>query len=93
MTLAQPADAVRVDLHHEEVGLRAGRPDHYQPPPAGSDNRDGRWKEVTNVAKKGSGSSGGSKSSGGNYRSAKTGRYVTEKYGKSHKSTTVKESK
>jgi hypothetical protein len=38
--------------------------------------------------------SGGKKSSGGGkYRSAKTGRYVTEKYGKSHKSTTVKESK
>jgi hypothetical protein len=33
------------------------------------------------------------KSSGGHYRSAKTGRYVTEKYGKSHKSTTVKEKK
>ena len=46
------------------------------------------------MAKKGSGSSGGgSKSSGGHYRSAKTGRYVTEKYGKSHKTTTVKESK
>ena len=27
------------------------------------------------------------------YRSAKTGRYVTEKYGKSHPATTVKESK
>lgn len=27
------------------------------------------------------------------YRSAKTGRYVTKKYGKSHPSTTVKESK
>ncbi len=27
------------------------------------------------------------------YRSAKTGRYVTEKYGKRHPSTTVKESK
>jgi hypothetical protein len=31
--------------------------------------------------------------SGGHYRSAKTGRYVTPKYGKSHPSTTVKESK
>ena len=29
----------------------------------------------------------------GSYRSAKTGRYVTPKYGKSHPSTTVKESK
>lgn len=29
----------------------------------------------------------------GSYRSAKTGRYVTEKYGKSHPSKTVKESK
>jgi hypothetical protein len=38
-------------------------------------------------------SSGGSKSSRGHYRSAKTGQYVTEKYGKSHPSTTVKESK
>ena len=36
------------------------------------------------------GSSG--KSGGGKYRSAKSGRYVTKKYGKSHKSTTVKES-
>jgi hypothetical protein len=27
------------------------------------------------------------------YRSAKTGEYVTEAYGKSHPSTTVKESK
>lgn len=33
-----------------------------------------------------------SSSGGGSYRSAKTGRYVTEKYGKSHPSTTVKES-
>lgn len=33
------------------------------------------------------------RSSGGKYRSAKTGRYVTKKYGQSHKSTTVKESK
>ena len=31
--------------------------------------------------------------SGGNYRSAKTGRYVTPKYGKTHPATTVKESK
>ena len=38
-------------------------------------------------------SSGGGKSSGGKYRSAKTGRYVTKKHGQSHKSTTVKESK
>jgi hypothetical protein len=40
--------------------------------------------------------SGGSRrgsSSPGKYRSAKTGRYVTPKYGKSDKSTTVKESK
>jgi hypothetical protein len=34
----------------------------------------------------------GSKSASGNYRSAKTGRYVTKKYGTSHPSTTVKES-
>lgn len=35
---------------------------------------------------------GKSKSSNeSSYRSAKSGRYVTEKYGKSHKSTTVKE--
>jgi hypothetical protein len=31
--------------------------------------------------------------SSGPYRSAKTGRYVTPKYGKSHPATTVKESK
>jgi hypothetical protein len=31
--------------------------------------------------------------SGSDYRSAKTGRYVTEKYGKGHKSTTVKETR
>jgi hypothetical protein len=37
------------------------------------------------------GKSKSSNSSGSSYRSAKTGRYVTEKYGKSHKSTTVKE--
>jgi hypothetical protein len=42
-------------------------------------------KEVKTMAK-------GSKS-GGHYRSAKSGRYVTPKYGKSHPSTTVKESK
>jgi hypothetical protein len=30
-------------------------------------------------------------SSGSDYRSAKSGRFVTEKYGKGHKSTTVKE--
>jgi hypothetical protein len=30
---------------------------------------------------------------GGVYRSAKTGRYVTKKYGQSHPATTVKESK
>ena len=34
----------------------------------------------------------GGKSSGGHYRSAKTGRYVTTKHGKRHPSTTVKES-
>lgn len=34
-----------------------------------------------------------SKSSTPKYRSAKTGQYVTPKYGKAHKSTTVKESK
>lgn len=33
------------------------------------------------------------KSGGGKYRSAKTGRYVTEKQGKRSPSTTVKESK
>lgn len=32
------------------------------------------------------------KSTGGHYRSAKTGRYVTKKYGASHPSTTVRES-
>ena len=31
--------------------------------------------------------------SGGSYRSAKTGRYVTKAYGKSHPSTVVKESR
>lgn len=36
---------------------------------------------------KGKGSSGG----GRNYRSAKTGRYVTKKHGKRHPSTTVRE--
>jgi len=44
------------------------------------------------MARKGSSRSKGS-SGGGKYRSAKTGRYVTEKYGKGHKSATVKESK
>lgn len=29
----------------------------------------------------------------GKYRSAKTGRYVTRKYGKGHQGTTVRESK
>jgi hypothetical protein len=38
---------------------------------------------------KGKGSS--SKGSGGSYRSAETGQYVTPQYGKSHKATTVKE--
>ena len=42
------------------------------------------------AGKKGSGSG---KSGGGKYRSAKTGRYVTKKYGQGHKSTTVNESK
>lgn len=43
---------------------------------------------------KGKGSSGRKSSGGGgHYRSAKTGRYVTEKHGKTHPSTTVKESK
>ena len=37
--------------------------------------------------------SGGGKSGGGKYRSAKSGRYVTEKYGKRNPNTTVKESK
>lgn len=32
-------------------------------------------------------------SGGGKFRSAKTGRYVTSKYGKGHPDTTVKESK
>lgn len=46
------------------------------------------------AGKRGSSRSSGSRSSGGGkYRSAKTGRYVTPKYGKSHKSTTVRESK
>jgi hypothetical protein len=38
-------------------------------------------------------SKGGKSPGGSRYRSAKTGRYVTEKYGKSHPNTTVKESK
>ena len=45
---------------------------------------------------KGSKSSGGKKSSGGSggkYRSAKSGRYVTKKHGESSPSTTVRESK
>jgi hypothetical protein len=33
----------------------------------------------------------GSSGSGHNYRSSKTGRFVTPKYGKSHPSTTEKE--
>ena len=45
------------------------------------------------MAGKSSGKSGGSSKSGdGHYRSAKSGQYVTEKYGKSHPATTVKES-
>jgi hypothetical protein len=40
---------------------------------------------------KGKGGSGSGK--GSSYRSAKTGRYVTKQYGKSHPSTTVKETK
>lgn len=39
------------------------------------------------------GKKGSSGKASGKYRSAKTGRYVTPKYGNSHKSTTVKESK
>jgi hypothetical protein len=42
-------------------------------------------KEVIPMAK--------SKSSGGRYRSAVTGRYVSKRYGKSHPKTTVKEKK
>lgn len=38
------------------------------------------------------GKSRGSKSSGGKYRSAISGRYVTAKHGKSNPRTTVKES-
>lgn len=38
-------------------------------------------------------SSKSSKPSGGSYRSAISGRYVTSKHGKSHPKTTVKESK
>jgi hypothetical protein len=37
--------------------------------------------------------SGGKKSSGGSYRSAISGRYVTLKHGKSSPRTTVKESR
>jgi hypothetical protein len=33
----------------------------------------------------------GSSSGGGNFRSAISGRYVSDKYGKSHPKTTVKE--
>lgn len=39
------------------------------------------------------GKSSGGKSSGGKYRSAKSGRYVTQKHGKANPNTTVKESK
>lgn len=42
-----------------------------------------RWEVKSMAAKK----------SGGDYRSAKTGRYVTEKHGKSNPNTTVKESR
>lgn len=45
------------------------------------------------MAKGGSGKSGSSKSSGTISRSAKTGRFVTEKYANTHKSTTVTEKK
>lgn len=48
------------------------------------------------MAKKGSGGSKGkspSKGSGGSYRSAISGRYVTAKHGKSSPNTTVKESR
>jgi hypothetical protein len=44
------------------------------------------------MAGKSKGSKGSSgKSSGGHYRSAITGKYVSPKYGKSHPKTTVKE--
>jgi hypothetical protein len=45
------------------------------------------------AAKKGGRARRGSSSSSGKYRSAVSGRYVTKKYGKSHPTTTVKESK
>lgn len=38
-------------------------------------------------------SSKGSKPSGGSFRSAISGRYVSPRYGKTHPKTTVKESK
>jgi hypothetical protein len=51
-------------------------------------------RRVRQMAKgKSRGSSGGKSSGGGHYRSAKTGRYVTDNYGKTHPNTTVKESK
>jgi hypothetical protein len=43
--------------------------------------------------KRSSSSKGSGKSSGGKYRSAISGRYVTPKHGKSHPKTTVKEGK
>jgi hypothetical protein len=48
-------------------------------------------KDKSSGSRRSSGS--GKQSSGSAYRSAKTGRFVTERYGKSHKSTTVKETR
>jgi hypothetical protein len=44
-------------------------------------------KEVNHLA----GKKGSSSGQGSNWRSSKTGRFVTPKYGKSHPSTTEKE--
>ena len=43
------------------------------------------------ATKRGGGGSASKKSATESYRSAKTGRYVSDKYGKSHPATTVKE--
>jgi hypothetical protein len=60
---------------------------------SGRGNRKPQKGMGRHMAAKKSGSGRSSSPSPGRYRSAQTGRYVTPKYGKSHKSTTVKESK
>lgn len=49
-----------------------------------------KGKRASSKGKSGSGTSSGT---GGKYRSAISGKYVSNKYGKSHPKTTVKESK